>query len=796
MKQDQHSELPKTKKVAAFEQKKTTPPTSQTKSNIQNKKHTNTSLPSSQKPAVATKKATSAPAQTAKKPAPRKRVRPLQSVEQTQRSRDENLNEALDAALDEFIEPEISNAEEIPVDAPEEIQRANKPTNILQRMKMRREAAAEKKMSAMEIIRRRSGFSDDDIEMIFELGYESELGRLVGYDNLKKLKYDHLHRMSRESNKRYRTAFGYCGQDSITPNNKERTMAKYMFDRRRLILHTILTTIAFLIVLLLDYPVIIGGAYEAFAIQQPLLYPILSTIVMVLATLLAYKQFNAGIRSYFKVKPTPYSTLSVVVPLVLFYDIVAMIAQIPLLHLNCVAAGSLLLICLCDIFRLTSEMRVLRLLVTDVPKTVLEPTEPRKKKLKQGKKLIKIINDDLDENFYHVHDAHITMGFFRRFNEMEAAHAPFRILLTLPLVLGFLAGFVVALTNGLGEALNTFATIAVLGLPGVACFGFFFPLCHANNLLTRYNCALIGEEAVEEYNESKTIIFNDYRLCRAHSCSELAVREKNDDLRQDLKLAGILFRKIGGSLEEIGKATATKSPDPTVAFVRIADTGVEAIIDNQYHVIAGDATFLKKSGIRIPRETADRALRRATNVGLLYFAVDGILKLTYDIEYALDPRFEVIAERLADPKTSVAIQSYNPNLCEEFLGQIRHADAIPVRVIKPGKYESNALLEISDTGAIALGGETHIVNPLYAAKKIHETKQFNFYLQAIAAIIACVGTLVLTLLSKQDLLTPALFVLYHLAWVVVSAIFSLTNINKSTLYLKRENKNAQRKGTS
>ena len=213
---------------------------------------------------------------------------------------------------------------------------------------------------------------------------------------------------------------------------------------------------------------------------------------------------------------------------------------------------------------------------------------------------------------------------------------------------------------------------------------------------------------------------------------------------------------------------------------------MEAVIDNQYHVIAGDAIFLKKSGIRIPRETADRALRRAANVGLLYFAVDGVLKLTYDIEYALDPRFEIVAERLADPETSVAIQSYNPNLSEEFLAQIRHAEAIPVRVIKPGKYESSTVLEISDTGAVALGGERRIVNPLYAAKKINETKRISFYMQAAAAIVSFVGTLVLMLLSKQSLLTPALFGLYYLGWTVASAILSFAFVNRRTLHLEHE----------
>lgn len=790
MKQNQNSETTKARKTGATsEPKKTTPPTSQTtKSNIHPTKAPNTSLPSTKDAEKKVQKAApvSSSATGAKKTPPRKRVRPLQTVGQTQRSYDEALDEALDAALDEFVEADLPMAEEIPIDAPEEIVREAKPTNLLQRMRMRRQAQAEKKMSTMEIIRRRSGFSEDDISMIFELGYESEFGRLVGYDNLKKLKYDHLHRMSSEGNKRYRTAFGYCGQDSITPQTKARSMAKYMYDRRFLIVRTLLTALALLLVLLLDFPMMIGGGYAEFDIENPMLFPILSMLVMLGATVLSYKQFNAGLRSYFKVRPTPYSTLSVILPLVLLYDLVALITQVPLMHLNCVAVGSLLLLALCDIFRLTSEMRVFRIVTADTPKTVLEPTEPRKKKLRQGKKLIKIINDDVDESFYHVHATPTTVGFFRRFNEMEGAHIPFSILLTLPLVLGFLAAFVVALTNNFGDALNTFITIAVLGLPGAACFGFFFPLSLANNILTRENCALIGEEAVEEYNESKTVIFNDHRLCRAQSCSEVAVREKSDDLRRDLKLANTLFRKIGGSLEDIGRATATKTPDPAVAFVRIADTGVEAIIDNQHHVIAGDATFLKKSGIRIPRETADRALRRSTNVGILYFAVDGILKLTYDIEYALDPRFEVIAERLADPDTSVAVQSYDPNLNEGFLQQLRPSDAVPVRVIKPGKYESDALLEISDTGAVSLAGESRIVNPLYAAKKINTAKRISFYLQAAAAAVACIGTLVMMLLSMQSYLTPAVFSLYYLGWTVASIVCTFALVNRHTLHLNRE----------
>jgi len=375
-------------------------------------------------------------------------------------------------------------------------------------------------------------------------------------------------------------------------------------------------------------------------------------------------------------------------------------------------------------------------------------------------------------------------NMFRRFNNMRAAHHPFRVLLIVPIALAFCSAFFVSLTADFEQALTIFMAVIALGVPTTACIGYFLPLSHANQLLTHHNAALIGNEAVEEYSESKTVIFNDARLCTAQSCTELSVRQ-SDDLRKDLKLAGILFRKIGGTLERIGQATATKTPDPTVAFVRIADTGVEAVIDNQHHVIAGDAEFLKRCGVRISREAAERALNHPANVGVLFVAIDGIPKLSYEIEYALNPRFEELAERLADPDTSIAIQSYDPSLNEGFLQNLRLSDAVPIRVIKPGKYESNAMLEISDSGAVSLSGEERIAHPLYAAKKAHSATRFSFIFQLIATMVGFVGATVLAC-ALHVTLSPLVIGAYHLICILISTIVTHANINKRTLYLQRQ----------
>ena len=81
---------------------------------------------------------------------------------------------------------------EIPVDAPPDLPDQDKTAaqNIFYRLRRKKELEAEQKMGEIEWIRKRAGFSDEDITLIFELGYDDELGRIVGYENLKKLKID------------------------------------------------------------------------------------------------------------------------------------------------------------------------------------------------------------------------------------------------------------------------------------------------------------------------------------------------------------------------------------------------------------------------------------------------------------------------------------------------------------------------------------------------------------------------------------------------------------------------------
>lgn len=695
-------------------------------------------------------------------------------------------DDGLDEALDDLSATPIM--EEIPIDEPD-LTFSKSEKSIFPFFKSK-EAPRQRSeaVSAAELIRGKSGFSEGDVDMLLELGYETELGRIVGFENVKTLKQDHKLRVGKDSRRHYRTAFGYCGLEDVNARTRDSILSTYAHHKKHLIIRTLLTAFITVLLFLLDVPTLFGGAYENFWDSHPILSEVLSLCLLCAACVCSARQVLAGIRSYFRLTPTPYSSIGLLLPFALIYNVAAFFTSDPMLRVNCLICGILLLLAFCDVMRLVCEMRTVRLLCEDGVKTVLESVEPRKKKLRQGKKLIKIINDDIDEQFYRVRHAEETTGFFRRFNDFSSANGLFHVLLGAPPAVAFVGAFVVLLVSrDPSVALSLFMTVILAAAPFISIFAFFYPLARANKLLSRNGCALIGEESVAEYGRSSTVVFQDTDLYSAEQCAEISVRE-GDDFRQDLRLAAILFCKAGGTLAAVGNTYGGKGLDAPVTFVRVTETGLEAMVEENRHMIAGSAEFLKKNGIRVPRESSDKALRRTPNIGVMYVAIDGVLKLSYEIEYCERPTFEQLVSDLADIDVGIAIRSCDPNLNEGFLTLNRPDGAPLIRVIKPSRYEADTMLKTVDTGAVALGDTLDIVCTLHAAHGVHRARRFGTALQCVLSIVGMIGTTALSLTPLSVYVTPLTVAAYHLCGIFLSLLASRILLSKRTCKIKRKSR--------
>ena len=653
---------------------------------------------------------------------------------------DEHLDEALDDTVMDTA-PELLPMDE--PDLPEFGRDGKKPSAFSRRRERKRQELADN-ADALEVICKRTGMSEDDIAMLLELGYDNELGRLVGYETLKKLRNEHKQKTREAEHRHFRTAFGYRGEDGADGGAKQTTLAAYAHDRKNLILRVVLTALCALFLAFTDIPGLWGGTIDAYRASYPWLFPLISLLLLTAAAALSYRQIDAGLRSFLRFTPTPYSTVALLTPVALLYGVAMLIAGAPgnMLPIGFGTACALLLTALCDVLRLVCEMRSFRLITTEGEKTVLDATEPRKKKLRNGERIVRIINDEIDQNLYRVRKSGQVTGFFHRCNDFSSAAFPFMLLICISFGVAILCGLIGAVrADSFTAGLSAFAGTLMLTTPTAAVFLYFYPLCRANRGLAERNEALIGEGSVSEYSRSKTLIFNDSDMYAAQKCTQISVRD-GEDFRHDMKLAGILFRKMSGTMDAIGMNTPTQAEEEMpVVFLRMTEGGTEALVDNRYHLLVGTAAFLGKSGVRIPRESTDRRARRAENVSLMYVAVDGVLKLSYEIEYTTSRTFEDMARLLAEADTVTAIRTYDPNLSEAFLRSSRGDGAAYVRVVTPGRYEQDGVQEVVDSGAVALGKTTDIAGPVCAASAIVGLRRIGYrVLCAAGAVGAVLGT--------------------------------------------------------
>jgi hypothetical protein len=271
-------------------------------------------------------------------------------------------------------------------------------------------------------------------------------------------------------------------------------------------------------------------------------------------------------------------------------------------------------------------------------------------------------------------------------------------------------------------------------------------------------------------DQPKTLVMKDSEVFHTEKCTEVALDESGD-FQNDMKLASALFHTVGSTLGHLDHASS-KSNDLHVSLLRIQESGVEASVD-EHHLLAGDASFLKRYGIRVPKESSDRAMRRTENVSVMYVAIDNILKLSYEIDYTEQITFEKLTAALLESKTAVAIHSYDPNLNTAFVQQIRDGKKEPLRVIKPGRYEEESPLDLVDTGAVSLDAPEKTLCALQVAAKISKIQDLMVRLQLIATILSSIGAFLLIFFEGAIPGIPAIL-LYHVFWIAIS--FAATHI--------------------
>ena len=167
-------------------------------------------------------------------------------------------------------------------------------------------------------------------------------------------------------------------------------------------------------------------------------------------------------------------------------------------------------------------------------------------------------------------------------------------------------------------------------------------------------------------------------------------------------------------------------------------------------------------------------------------AIGGILKLKYEIQYGFTPNSEQLIRSLSDDMTSVGIHSYNPNLNDAFLSALCRDTGMQIRICKPGRYETDSVVELSDTGAVALGARADLVYPICAAREICRIDRLGWYLRLASLSVGTIAATVFLLLGHADWINGYTIAAYQAFWLLPAAIASHLRINRRTLHIRKQ----------
>lgn len=583
---------------------------------------------------------------------------------------------------------------------------------------------------------RERSLTDDDVELLLELGYESNLSQKVGSQRVELLKNrrtddEHLRRQLKH-------VYGYTGEEytgHAQDDKIKKTYQKHLRAAKARLFGVVLLTI---LALLSDIFPMLRSNFPPLDALLPTtgLYGVVGLLLLVLTALICLPHLKKGFGALFQFAPVPASVPAMLLIFTLLYSVFGLFMPTCPILLNFPTALALLLLCVGERMRVGQQKQAFEVVSAHSRKIAAESMAPRKKKVVRDGHIVKIINDDADRVLWRVRPTEQVTGYFRRTSERTQRYRSLGFLLAGALIAAVIVAVMTLLVMGDFEAsVTVFLLTLQLALPFSALVSYAYPLLFATKQLAGQGCAIVGESAVEEYSGEKTLLFDDTEMFRSKSSTEITIKG-GGETRKYIRYAKRLFYTMGGTLRNVTTSDLSKETyEERVEILRVMEEGVEARIDGKVHILAGTSAFMVKNGIRVPGENAELLVRRHVESCILYLAFDGKLRLGYEIDYRISGRFEQAAEQLYREGTAVAIETYDPSIHADFLTRSREEGRCPIRVIKPVRFEKACESQQIDSGLVATRSARDIAHLSVTCDRLARTDRQLSHLHRITLVL-------------------------------------------------------------
>ncbi len=420
-------------------------------------------------------------------------------------------------------------------------------------------------------------------------------------------------------------------------------------------------------------------------------YLLLGMPMILLCGVLSYKQIWDGMKKIFTKKADPYSIFVPIAISVLFYDIVAMFngeKKPPVFHfmLACVLVTAIVW----ELLRITSEKRSFEFFLGSLLTTQGDMSTAEKeysftlcKSRGKNSTAEKMYAGGLDPNKNIYYPLEISENSLENcLNALKArskkSEMPFVMLLP-SMIFSLIIGFVALIV---AEEFWIFpgaiAISLLLTLPIVAILAVYLPFerINARNISQKY--AFASEAGMEELAGCDMLVFEDLHLFKKASPAHINLALYDATTNQVLLgCLDAIYSKIGGPMSGAFSKGNTKG-FKKCEINRIAKSGVEAIVENNYSVLVGNEVFMARYGISFPNVVLNNA---DDKVFTLCVSINGRATARIAVRYEINEMFEMFAQRLHEDGIYCVIETYDPMISTELLSKLLPKGHIPMSIV-------------------------------------------------------------------------------------------------------------------
>ena len=271
---------------------------------------------------------------------------------------------------------------------------------------------------------------------------------------------------------------------------------------------------------------------------------------------------------------------------------------------------------------------------------------------------------------------------------------------------------------------------------------------------SKHNCAIVGQNVHEEYENVSVISFEDTEVFPPKDVRVSSIRVYgNAALDSAILDIAFITKKLGGPLSNVFAKAVTyeKSDLDNVEILAVYPDAIKAAIGKNEYLLATSA-FIRANGFACYEDSVDNSYISSLG-SILYMVKNGETIAKFYIKYAINPQFETILSGLNDSDICVSVRTTDPCINNDILLSNLRSKNHKISVVKGSGINSLPSTSKSiDSGIISLSGIHKFLKTYMLCDRLGRTIKVNSIVKTIGTVF---GFIIPIALFALNFMNPA-----------------------------------------